>query len=87
MTIDRKIPRRSYCWCTSDEWEDTIINLLSDEQHLSRGVTSIIRLSPRKLRSIRKATGGGEAGIELAELAVEHDLTVQDLGQVRNYVR
>lgn len=50
----------------SDEWEDTIINPLSDDQQNIAVQYSVRELSPRKLRSIRKATGGGNDGLQLA---------------------
>ena len=61
----------------SEEWEDTIINSLSVDQQKFTVRTAVRNLTARKLRSIRKATGGGEAGIELAEQTVEYDLTIQ----------
>lgn len=41
----------------SDEWEDTVINPLSTEYQDIHSEYSFIHLSPRKLCSIRKATG------------------------------
>lgn len=50
----------------SDEWKDTIITPLSDEQQNFYRKNSVIQLSPRKLCSIRKATGG-ETRVAVAE--------------------
>lgn len=42
----------------SEEWEDTIVNPLSADQHDVAMQRSVRELLARKLRSIRKATGG-----------------------------
>ena len=70
-------------WTPSDKREDTIVNTLSADQHELTVLTAVRYLSVRKLRSIRKATGGNDR-FQLTGKAVEHALIRQDLSIERS---
>lgn len=67
-----------------DDWEDTIIDPTAEEGD-AFNVKQIRDLGIRKLRSIRKTTGGGEDGEWLAKKAAEEGMTIGDLADVREY--
>lgn len=67
-----------------DAWEDTFIDPTSENVGVHREHLS--EISETKLTSIRKTTGGGEAGEWLVVQTVENDLTMKQLKDIRDYV-
>lgn len=67
-----------------DAWEGTFIDPTSEKADVRREHLS--EISGRKLASIRKTTGGGEAGEWLVVQTVENDLTIKQLKHIRDYV-
>lgn len=70
----------------SDEWEDTFVNPLSGDRQVSEVRTNVFDLPVSKLRAIRKATGGGEAGERLANETVARALTNTQIREVGDHL-